>query len=154
MLSAEEILNQETETTLPHFGLSDLNDFVDCLQKVGKDDYEKVCVLIKLNKRPVFFHAGKFTTNENNIWISKKEKAVDLFDHSSLYEKAINLNNESEFFTSSGLSPKDVAIVGGGLPIFVADTGIVGSLIISGLTDEGDHNLGYQTLVTFKKSLQ
>lgn len=153
MLTTNLVLNQEKEANLPHFGLNDLNPFIDTLKKIGGDDYEKVCVLIKLNHRVVFFHAGNQTSNENNIWIAKKEHTVDLFDHSSLYEKLLNQGQEDQFFKDSGLSPKEVAIVGGGLPISVTNTGIVGSLIISGLTDEGDHDLGYRTLLDYKATI-
>lgn len=153
MLTTELILEQEKKTALPHFGLNDLNPFIETLKKIGGEDYEKVCVLIKLNHRVIFFHAGQHTTNENNIWIGKKERAVDLFDHSSLYEKYLNKDHEDQFFKDSGLSPKDIAIVGGGLPLIITGTGIVGSLIISGLTDEGDHDLGYRALLDYKAAL-
>jgi uncharacterized protein (UPF0303 family) len=153
MLTEQSVLAQEQETVLSHFGLADLNPFIQKLIEISGEDYEQVCVLIKLNKRPVFFHAGVATTNENNVWIAKKEHTVDQFDHSSLYEKLIYTENPAQFYQDSGLSPKDYAIVGGGLPIIVENTGIVGSLIISGLTDTGDHDLGYRTLLAYKSSL-
>lgn len=153
MLNSKLILDQEKDSSLPHFGLNDLNAFVEILKDTSKKNYERVCILIKLNKRVVFFHAGKDTTHENNVWISKKEHTVDTFDHSSLFEKAINQENPKQFYTDSGLSPKDYAIVGGGLPIFVDNTGIVGSLIVSGLTDEEDHELGYNALLAYKQKL-
>ena len=153
MTTTQDILKQESETTLPHFGLADLNNFIATLKEIGNTNYEKVCVLIKLNKRPVFFHAGKFTTNENNIWIRKKENIVDMFDHSSLYEKLLYTNNSEKFYQETGLSPTQFAIVGGGLPIVVKGTGIVGCLIISGLSDVEDHNLGYNSLLAYKKLL-
>lgn len=154
MLNTDKILKQESESSLPHFGLEDLNDFVETLIETGKSNYERVCILIKLNKRPVFFHAGNKTTNENNVWISKKEHTVDLFDHSSLFEKALNADNPEQFFNDSGLSPQEYAIVGGGLPIIVDQVGIVGSLIVSGLTDEEDHELGYNSLLAYKEKIK
>lgn len=153
MLKPEEILAQEQNSSLPHFGLEDLNAFVDVLKKVGGADYERVCILIKLNQREVFFHAGVNTTNENNLWVTKKENTVDTFDHSSLLKKALYLDNPDQFYEESGFSPKDFAIVGGGLPILVDNTGVVGSLIVSGLTDEEDHELGYNALMEYKKQL-
>lgn len=153
MLKPDEILKQEKNSSLPHFGLEDLDAFVDVLKKVGGTNYQRVCILIKLNQREVFFHAGTSTTNENNLWVRKKENTVDTFDHSSLYEKALYADNAGQFYEDSGFSPKDFAVVGGGLPIFVDNTGIVGSLIVSGLTDEEDHELGYNALLEYKKQL-
>lgn len=153
MLNSNSIMEQEQNSSLPHFGLNDLNDFVETIKTTGKEDYEHVCILIKLNERVVFFHAGQNTTNENNVWINKKENTVDTFDHSSLFEKAINQDDPSQFYADNGLSPKDYAIVGGGLPILVDNTGIVGSLIVSGLTDEEDHELGYTSLISYKEKI-
>jgi len=154
MLNQEEILNQEQATAVIHFGNNDLNQFVDILQNVAQSNYENVAVLIKINNRPIFFHAGKNTTNENNVWIKKKENTVDTFDHSSLFEKALFENNPLDFYESNGLSPKDYALAGGGLPIIVQNSGIIGSLIISGLTDEEDHELGYRALLSYKLQIE
>lgn len=153
MITAQEVLKQETEIVLPHFGLADLNSFVSILKEIDSTNYEKVCVLIKLNKRPVFFHAGKLTTNENNIWIKKKENVVDMFDHSSLYEKLLYTDKPEKFYQETGLSPTQFAIVGGGIPIIVKDTGIIGSLTISGLSDIEDHDFGCRVLLAYKELL-
>lgn len=45
------------------------------------------------------------------------------------------------------MSRRDYAIVGGGFPIGLESTGIIGSLIVSGLTDTEDHDLAYQALI-------
>ena len=61
--------------------------------------------------------------------------------------------NEAKFYQDTGFSPKEFTIGGGGFPIFVKDVGIVGSLIISGLTDFEDHQLAYDSLISLKKEL-
>lgn len=152
MLTLDKVIAQEKETELPHFNLSDVDSLVESLKKIGKDDYNKVCVLIKINKREVFFHAGTETTHENNLWIKKKENVVDAFDHSSMFKKLSYTDDPDAFYKESGLSPKDYAIVGGGYPIAIENTGVIGSLIVSGLTDEGDHELAYNSLLDLKAS--
>ena len=72
------------------------------------------------------------------MWINKKLNTVEAFDHSTFY---------------TGFSPKEFTIGGGGFPIFVKDVGVVGSLIISGLTDFEDHQLAYDSLISLKKEL-
>ncbi|MCF6418593.1 heme-degrading domain-containing protein [Furfurilactobacillus milii] len=152
MLSIDEILKQEEAATLDHFGLKDVDRLVEKLKTIGGDEFQRVCILITKNDREVYFHAGTSTTNENNIWIEKKANVVNAYEHSSLLEKAIYADNPDNYYQSNGLSPKDYAIVGGGFPICVQGTGIVGTLIVSGLTDEGDHDLAYKSLSALKQS--
>lgn len=153
MITLDNVLTQEKETELPHFNLTDVDYLVASLKKIGKENYEKVCILIKINQREVFFHAGNQTTNENNIWIKKKENVVDAFDHSSMFKKLSYLDDPNSFYQETGLSPRDYAIVGGGYPIAIKNTGVIGSLIVSGLTDEEDHELAYNSLLDLKSSL-
>jgi len=153
MLSLTEILEQEKASQLPYFSLNDIDTLVTALRTVGKTDFDRVCISIKINKREVFFHAGSQTTNENNIWIRKKGNVVDMFDHSSLFEKAKYADNPENFYQKSGLSHQNFAIVGGGFPIGIQKTGTIGSLVVSGLTDEEDHDLAYQALLTLKTQL-
>ncbi|MFB9769202.1 heme-degrading domain-containing protein [Lactiplantibacillus modestisalitolerans] len=150
MLTTEEITQQEQQALLSHFNLADVAPLVESLREIGQEDFEKVCILITINKREVFFRAGTQTTHENNLWIQKKSNVVDAFDHSSLFEKAVYADDPDSFYKGSGLSPKDFAIVGGGFPIGIKNTGIIGSLIVSGLTDEGDHELAYKALLDLK----
>lgn len=152
MLSESQILQQEQETQLAHFSLFDVDKLVSILQDLGKKDFQKVCILITKSKREVYFHAGNQTSNENNLWITKKANVVDAFDHSSLLKKAQYANNPDAFYSESGLSIRDYAIVGGGMPILVNKTGIVGTIVVSGLTDESDHSLAYEALKTLKQS--
>lgn len=152
-MDIKEILKQEKKAELPHFSIKDLDSFIKTIKYVGGSSYNKVCILIKINQRVVFFHAGNNTTNENNDWVNKKSNVVDLFDHSSLYEKLLHLDEESDFYTDNGLNRKEYAIVGGGFPISITNTGIIGSIVISGLTDDEDHNFAFRSLLTFKNIL-
>ena len=147
MIDQNKIIGQEKNALLTHFNLDDVDKLVISLKKIGRENFDKVCILIKINKRIVFFHAGTQTTNENNLWIHKKANVVDKFDHSSLFEKAIYEENPDKFYINNGLSRRDYAIVGGGFPIGLESTGRIGSLIVSGLTDTEDHDLAYQALI-------
>lgn len=127
MLSESEVLSQEIESTLPYFNLSLVDKLVNEIKKS--------------------------TSSENNMWINKKLNTVEAFDHSTFYKKAVYAGNEAKFYQDTGFSPKEFTIGGGGFPIFVKDVGIVGSLIISGLTDFEDHQLAYDSLISLKKEL-
>ena len=147
----EDIIKQENEATLNHFTLSDIDKLNDCIRDVAKENYDNVVVEMFKNDRLVFFHAGKNTTSENNLWARKKYNVVKQYDHSSLFEK-YNYNQDNDiYYKESGFSPKNYAIVGGGFPINVKSVGTCGILVISGLTDEEDHEVCFNALKSLKE---
>ncbi|GAJ26957.1 hypothetical protein JCM15457_1911 [Liquorilactobacillus sucicola DSM 21376 = JCM 15457] len=152
MKSTIEILDQELMATLKHFTLSDVPKLVDAIEKTSKEDYQRIVVEIYKGSRLVFLSAGSKTTFENNLWAKKKHNVVAQYEHSSLYEKAVYKADNKVFFESSGCSAADYAIVGGGFPINVTTVGFSGVLVISGLTDEEDHELAYTALTELKKT--
>lgn len=153
-MNAEDVLKQEEEMVLPYFGLKQIDQLVDCLRQVGGDDFQKMAIQLTLNGRLVYFHAGDQTGAENNDWVNRKFNVVDMFDHTSLYLKKVWAKNPDEFYDSYGLSKRDFCIVGGGMPITVKNTGIVGILVVSGYpNDEDDHKLAYNALMALKKEL-
>lgn len=153
-MKAEEVLKQEKDITLPYFGLEQIDQLVAAFREVGGADFQKVAIQLTLNGREVYFHAGTGTNNENNDWVDRKFNVVDMFDHSSLYIKTLWQDNPDDFYESYGLSKRDYCIVGGGLPIIVDKTGVVGILVISGYpNDEDDHKLGYKALMKLKEEL-
>ncbi|KRM96017.1 hypothetical protein FC19_GL001083 [Liquorilactobacillus aquaticus DSM 21051] len=151
MKSTAEISEQEKTATLNHFTLSDVPKLVNVIKKVSKENYQKIVVEIYKGSRLVFLSAGDQTTAENNLWAKKKYNVVAQYEHSSLYEKTVYNADNKVFFESSGCSPTDYAIVGGGFPLNVSTVGFSGVLVISGLTDEEDHELAYAALTELKK---
>jgi uncharacterized protein (UPF0303 family) len=153
-MSAEDVLKEEAELTFPYFGLAQIDQLVAAFKEVGGDDFQKVAIQLTLNGREVYFHAGTQTSNENNDWVERKFNVVNTFDHSSLYLKKQWQGHADDFYESYGLSKRDYCIVGGGLPIVVDKTGVVGILVVSGFPDDvDDHKLAVKALKKLKSEL-
>ncbi|ETA75160.1 heme-binding protein [Ligilactobacillus equi] len=149
-MEMSEILVQENQASLPKFGLADIDRLAAMVKEKAGNNWDKICLLIALNHRIVYFHAGIQTTAENNNWIKKKLNTVYFFEHSSLFEKAKFKEDQAAFLEANDLSAGDYTCYGGGFPIKVDGVGTVGAVIVSGLKDFEDHDLAYQSLLGMK----
>lgn len=88
------------------------------------------------------FHASRpGTSADNDEWVKRKTRLVNRFGHSSFYVgrllKSMGKSLEEVFcIPESAYAPH-----GGCFPIRVKGTGVVGTIAISGLTQEDDHRL-------------
>lgn len=105
----------------------------------------------------LFFHAlSKPGTNlDNQEWVERKRRTVIRFGRSSFYMgcklRRQNKSLEQAFF----IDEKDYATHGGGFPIRVRGTeGIVAVISVSGLRQDLDHNLIYESLKEFLQNYQ
>jgi uncharacterized protein (UPF0303 family) len=74
-------------------------------------------------------------------WIRRKRNVVMRFARSS-YAMRLQLQLEGKTIEERhGLTLTDYAMRGGGLPILLAGTGLVGSVVSSGLDERTDHGL-------------
>ena len=74
-------------------------------------------------------------------WIRRKRNVVHRFGRSSYAIGRILESNNETLKLRHCLEPADYAAHGGGFPILLQDTGRVGSVVLSGLTQRDDHNL-------------
>ncbi len=79
-------------------------------------------------------------------WIRRKRNTVHHFGRST-YAVGRKLEREGGTLTSKhGLAEADFVAHGGGFPIWLAGTGPVGSVVLSGLPQREDHNVVIEAL--------
>jgi len=96
------------------------------------------------------FHASlKGTSADNDEWIKRKVRLVYRFGHSSFYMGQL-LKDKGKSIEEAYLLPEsEYAPHGGCFPIFVKNTGMVGTITVSGLPQEEDHKLVVQEIREF-----
>ena len=98
----------------------------------------------------VVFHASLPGTNsENDWWMGRKARVVLLTGHSSIHERVLAEETNTDWFAKHGVEEEQYAIHGGGLPINVVGKGLVGVLLVSGLPQIQDHLLGVEVLTEY-----
>ena len=110
---------------------------------------QPVAIDISLANSQCFFHAlSRPGTNlDNQLWITRKQKTVLRFGRASFYMgcklRRQGRSIESAFY----ISENEYSIHGGGFPIRVRGTeGVVGVITVSGLRQDLDHIIVYESL--------
>ena len=102
---------------------------------------QTVTVVVVLDRRTVYKAALPGTFPGNDTYIEGKARVSQLGQHSSLYERNRYLAEGTTFEAVTGLSQPEYAPYGGSVPL-IATAGVCeGLVVVSGLSQEDDHNL-------------
>ena len=108
-----------------------------------------VAIDITRSGQQLFHFAMAGTTVDNGEWIKRKNNVVNRFGHSSYYV-GISLKNAGQTMEEKYLvSSSDYAAHGGAFPLIIRHVGIVGTITVSGLPQQEDHELVVSTLKEF-----
>ena len=93
------------------------------------------------------FHASlRGTSADNDEWVKRKVRLVYRFGHSSFYMGQL-LKSKGKSLEQAYLIPEsDYAAHGGCFPVLLKNTGMVGTITVSGLPQEEDHKLVVQAI--------
>ncbi|KAG2232480.1 hypothetical protein INT48_005197, partial [Thamnidium elegans] len=107
---------------------------------------KSVVIDITLNGHQLFHYAMNGTSKDNDEWVRRKNNTVNRFGRSSYYVgryiASQGKNIEEKYFVSE----KEYATHGGAFPLKIKDVGVVGTITVSGLAQEDDHNLVANTI--------
>ena len=136
----EQIRQQEEALVFDHFSQADA-------WKLGQVLYEHCCkapkpmsMAIYLNGTEVFKYIMEGATANNDVWMRRKKNTVQLMQMSSLrkmYESQYKGWTQEQY----GYPVGEYGFVGGGFPLRLRGSGVVGAICVSGLPGEEDHKL-------------
>ncbi|WP_336782373.1 heme-degrading domain-containing protein [Paenibacillus illinoisensis] len=102
---------------------------------------QAVTIDITLRGHRLFLHAMEGTHPDNEDWIRRKNNVVNHFSSSS-WHTALRLRSENKTLEQDfSLPSTDFVLAGGAFPMIVKDQGQIGTITVSGLPDEEDHDL-------------
>lgn len=102
---------------------------------------QRITVDITRAGQRLFLHAMEGTTVENEDWIRRKNNAANHFGTSS-WHTACRLRSEGTTIEEKyGLPIADYVGAGGAFPLIVEGEGQIGTITVSGLPDQEDHDL-------------
>lgn len=120
-------------------------------QLVERATREKLPVTIDITRGDhQLFHVSLHgTAADNDEWVKRKVRLVYRFGHSSFYMGQLLKSKGKSLEESYTISESIYAPHGGCFPIIVKDTGMIGTITVSGLAQEEDHKLVVQTIRDF-----
>lgn len=104
---------------------------------------------ITINGYKVFRYGFEGTNQHNDMWLKRKANTVNTLHMSSIRAGALLEYREKKIDVDWLLSPYDYTCSGGGFPVRIKGTGVIGSVCCSGLPQEKDHQLIVDTLCDY-----
>jgi len=121
------------------------------LLEAAKNGGKAVAIDITRNGQQLFHFAMAGTSSDNGEWIKRKNRVVNRFGHSSYYV-GISLKSTGRTMEEKYLLPSsEYAAHGGAFPLIIKNVGVVGTITVSGLPQQEDHELVESTLKQFLK---
>ncbi len=108
-----------------------------------------IAVDISVGGRCLFHYSSNGASLDNEMWIMRKTKSVKRFGHSSYYLGVKLALEGKSMLEKYMISESEYAFHGGGFPLILKGTGMIGTMCISGLAQEDDHNLVVDSLTRF-----
>lgn len=121
-----------------------------CLLYENSKKYpDPCCFEITVNGLVVFRYFPTGTIADSELWLARKRNTVQLMEMSSLHFLAW-LETNDETVEGRKLDANQYAAGGGGFPIILKDTGMIGSICVSGMPDHlTDHEILVNTIAQF-----
>lgn len=145
----DRISEQEARVVFSAFSMKMAQDIGLALREVGNLKNLPIAIDVTRNGQCLFHCALEGATPDNAHWIRRKNRVVQRFGHSSLYMgvfcRTAGYSLEDKFL----LPANEFAAHGGAFPIAVSQTGIVGTVTVSGLPQIEDHELVVSVLDKF-----
>jgi len=145
----QQLLQEEQELQFPYF--NEMTAWQIGNQMVEQVMRENISVTIDIRRggHQLFHYSMPGTSADNDEWINRKVRLVNRFGHSSFYVGQKLRQKGKSIEESYLISESEYAPHGGCFPIIVKDTGMVGTITVSGLPQEEDHKLVVESIRAF-----
>ncbi|MEY3108131.1 MAG: hypothetical protein RL730_482 [Actinomycetota bacterium] len=147
--ASDELLRIEQTLRLPTFDNSVAISIGELASRIGRERELPIAIEIRVGDWTVFKAALPGSKPENDGWINRKARVVNLKKRSTMYERVRAEELGIDWHKENGVVDETHAIHGGGLPLVTTDGNLRGVMVISGLPQVDDHNLGIEILRTY-----
>ncbi|HEU0001535.1 MAG TPA: heme-degrading domain-containing protein [Ktedonobacteraceae bacterium] len=145
----KELRQQEEDIQFVSFGNDTALAVGMALVQAAQDKGKAVTIDVTRSGQQLFHFAMAGTSIDNGEWVKRKNRVVNRFGHSSYY-MGISLKNAGQTIEEKYLLPEsDYAAHGGAFPLIIKGVGVVGTITVSGLPQQEDHELVVNTLKQF-----
>ena len=143
------VLAQEEALRFDHFDYQDAWKLGTILAEKALARKLPVAVEIVLNGYLVFRYGCPGSNISNDIWLQRKVNTVTMMQVSTLHTYYMPLVGQDDICRDWHLKPDTYATLGGGFPIIIKGTGLVGVAAVSGLPHHLDHDLVIDAISEF-----
>ena len=140
------LLAEEEALALPRFDVGGALSLGQRLLAMAVEEGLSVTLAVSHGEQLVFHAALPGTVADQADWIRRKRATVYRFGHSSYYVGRSYTDQGIRFEDVAHLDGSAYAAHGGGFPVTVQGTGLVGVVLVSGLRQDLDHDLAVRAV--------
>jgi uncharacterized protein (UPF0303 family) len=145
----EQLLQEEQELQFTKFNEATAWQIGSQLVEQGMRENLPITIDITRGERQIFHASLCGASADNDEWVKRKVRLVYRFGHSSFYMGQLLKSKDKRIEEVYLLSETEYAPHGGCFPIIIKDTGMIGTITVSGLPQEEDHKLVVQIIRNF-----
>lgn len=145
----QQLLQQEQELQFTSFNEDTAWQLGSQLVELAQGKKLSVTIDIMKGTHQLFHASLPGTSADNDEWVKRKVRLVYRFGHSSFYIGQLLKSKGKRIEEAYLISETEYAPHGGCFPVIVKDTGMVGTITVSGLPQEEDHKLVVQAIRTY-----
>ena len=142
----KQLLQEEETLQFTSFNENDAWKIGNQIVSESMDKDLPITIDITRGTHQVFHASLPGTSADNDEWVKRKVRVVYRFGHSSFYMgqylKSIKKTIEEVYLLDEG----QYAPHGGSFPIIIKNTGVIGTITVSGLAQEEDHKIVIQAI--------
>ena len=150
----KELLTEEKEIQLPHFNNQTAWELGNLIKLAAEKLEVSVAIEVYAFEHVLFSYLMPGTNKDNHDWIKRKRQSVMRFGHSSYYQGQYNASKNRDFEAQPHIDPKEYCAHGGSFPIRIINSGLIGTVTVSGLPQEMDHQLAVDALRKIQATLK
>ena len=136
-----QLLQQEQELQFTNFNETTAWQIGSQLVERARSEGLAVTIDITRGSHQLFHASLSGTSPDNDEWIKRKTRLVYRFGHSSFYIGQLLKSKGKRLEEAYLISENDYSPHGGCFPVIIRDTGMIGTITVSGLSQEDDHKL-------------
>ncbi len=114
--------------------------------ELAKSLNQHIAVEVSRLNHTIFLFVDDNLPADKHNWLRRKANVAKLFEESSLSVKNDLKDGQMSLEKTFGLDEKDFIAKGGSIPVFIKNAGMIGTITVSGLRDEEDHNIIVESL--------
>lgn len=145
--------SEQQELILPYFNESVAWRIGCYIQARAEADNLPIAIEVSKAGHRIFYCAMLGSNPDNAEWIRKKRNVVERFHTSSLLMTYIAEQSGRPLLEKFNLPACDYVASGGGVAVMVENCGCIGAVMVSGLTQYEDHDLGVEAIRAVRQEL-
>lgn len=136
-----KLLVQEEELQFTSFSIKTAHSIGLAIMEAAQKANHPVAIDITRHGQQLFHIALEGSSQDNDAWIKRKSNLVNRIGHSSYYMSTQLAISGKSIEETLLLNESEFAPHGGSFPIIIKETGVIGTITVSGLASEDDHKL-------------